>query len=128
MNLNEQQKKIVNTAPGKIAVIASAGSGKTSTTLCLIEKKYIDDGVSLEKMWISTFTNKAARDLKSKLKLKLGLSDIYLNKLWVGTFHSLGFRYLILGFSCALRKVAANELVTRRLSTPETGITRRKAG
>ena len=94
MQLNEQQKAIVKTPGGKVAVVAGAGSGKTSTTMELISKLHLVDGVPLEKMFISTFTNKAGRDLKAKLGRKLGISSEKLERLWVGTFHSLGFRYL----------------------------------
>lgn len=94
MKLNDQQHKIVNTPQGKIAVIAGAGAGKTTTTLELIEKQYLENGVSLDKMFISTFTNKAAKDIKEKLQKKLRLKDDFFKRIWLGTFHSLGYRYL----------------------------------
>lgn len=94
MNFNEQQKKIIQTEGGFVAVVAGAGAGKTTVTVGLIEKLYKQDKIPLSKFWISTFTNKAGRDLKSKLSQKLGVSRDDLDKLWIGTFHSLGFRYL----------------------------------
>ena len=94
MQLNEQQRAIVGTLGGRVAVVAGAGSGKTTTTIELIHKLHKEDGIPLSKMFISTFTNKAGRDLKSKLSQKLGVSRDELEKLWIGTFHSLGFRYL----------------------------------
>lgn len=94
MNLNEQQKAIVSTLGGRVAVVAGAGSGKTTTTMELISKLHLVNGIPLEKMFISTFTNKAGRDLKSKLKRKLNIDNDKIEKLWIGTFHSLGFRYL----------------------------------
>jgi len=94
MQLNGQQKAIVATLGGKVAVVAGAGSGKTTTTIELIRKLHIEDGVPLEKMFISTFTNKAGRDLKSKLSRQIGVGQDDLERLWIGTFHSLGFRYL----------------------------------
>lgn len=93
VNLNSQQLEIVNTSGGNIAVLAGAGSGKSTTTVELIVKLF-KDGVPLERMWITTFTNKAAKDLKHKLSKKLHLSSEEVAKLWIGTFHSLGFRYL----------------------------------
>ena len=42
MHLNKQQKSIVNTKGGKIAVVAGAGSGKTTTTIELISNLYIN--------------------------------------------------------------------------------------
>jgi len=94
MRLNEQQQAIVNTLGGRVAVVAGAGAGKTSTTIELIQKLYLKDGIPLEKFFVATFTNKAGRDLKVKLSKKLGVHSDALEKLWIGTFHSLGFRYL----------------------------------
>lgn len=94
MYLNEQQRTIVKEASGRVAVVAGAGSGKTTTNIQLIQKIYKEDNVPLEKMWITTFTNKAGRDLKSKLRRNLNLDKETVDKLWVGTFHSLGYRYL----------------------------------
>jgi len=94
VGLNEQQSAIVNHASGRVAVVAGAGSGKTTTNIELILKLHKKDGVPLERMFISTFTNKSGRDLKNKLSRKLNLDKESLDKLWVGTFHSLGYRYL----------------------------------
>ena len=94
MQFNEQQLKIINTPGGRIAVIAGAGSGKTTTTIKLIEKLHLKDGIALEKMFISTFTNKAGKDIKTRLQKRFNLDTEHINKLWVGTFHSLGHRYL----------------------------------
>ncbi|MDB4330168.1 ATP-dependent helicase [bacterium] len=94
MNLNEQQQKIVNTEGGRIAVVAGAGSGKSTTNIELIAKLHRNNNVPLERMFISTFTNKAGRDLKLKLSSKLGLDQKSLDRIWVGTFHSLGYKYL----------------------------------
>ena len=92
--LNEQQIKIINNSIGKVAVVAGAGAGKTTTNISLITKLHLRDKIPLERMWISTFTNKAGRDLKSKLSNKLNLNTEDLNRLWIGTFHSLGYKYL----------------------------------
>ena len=94
MNLNEQQRAIVATLGGRVAVVAGAGAGKTTTTMELISKLHLSNGVPLEKMFISTFTNKAGRDLKNKLRKKLAIDTEKMDKLWIGTFHSLGYRYL----------------------------------
>lgn len=94
MNLNEQQKNIVFNSMGKVAVVAGAGAGKSTTNIELIAKLYKENSVPLEKMFISTFTNKSGRDLKLKLSKKLNLDFKKLEKIWVGTFHSLGYRYL----------------------------------
>jgi DNA helicase-2/ATP-dependent DNA helicase PcrA len=95
MKLNNQQKSIIDKSSGKVAVVAGAGSGKSSTTVELIAKLHSVDGISLDRMFISTFTNKAGRDLKEKLQKKLKLDKDKIENLWIGTFHSLGYRYLV---------------------------------
>lgn len=94
MNLNDQQRDIVKMSKGFSTVMAGAGAGKSTTNIELITKLHLEDGIPLDRMFISTFTNKAGRDLKLKLSKRLGLDSSVLKKLWVGTFHSLGFRYL----------------------------------
>ena len=94
MNLNDQQNRIVNQSSGNVAVVAGAGSGKSTTNIELITKLNKKDGISLNRMFISTFTNKAGRDLKNKLQKRINFSPEELEKLWIGTFHSLGYRYL----------------------------------
>jgi len=94
MNLNDQQLNIVNNSTGKVAVVAGAGAGKSTTNIELIYKLHKKNNIPLERMFISTFTNKSGKDLKIKLSKKLNLDFKKLEKLWVGTFHSLGYRYL----------------------------------
>lgn len=94
MKFNDQQLKIINTDGGRICVIAGAGSGKTTTTVKLIEKLHLEDSIPLEKMFISTFTNKAGKDIKDRLRKRFKMDSERIEKLWVGTFHGLGHRYL----------------------------------
>ena len=48
MKFNKQQEKTINTIEGNIAVIATAGSGKTTVLTHRIKKSVIDDNYSLE--------------------------------------------------------------------------------
>ena len=94
MNYNQQQRQIINTLGGNIAVVAGAGSGKTATTIGLIEKLHLVDKIPLERMFVSTFTNKAGKEIKERIHRKFNLPYEEIEKLWIGTFHSLGFKYL----------------------------------
>ena len=94
MYLNTQQEAIVKTSKGKVSVIAGPGSGKTFTLIELIFKLHTVDRIPLENMFITTFTNKAGREIKERLRKRLGLAQDRINHLWIGTFHSLGYRYL----------------------------------
>ena len=84
-SLNSEQKKAVEYDDGPLMVIAGAGSGKTRVLTYkiayLIEKGYEPEGIlSL------TFTNKAANEMKSRIKDLIGPKA---DKLWMGTFHSI---------------------------------------
>ncbi len=90
MTLNDKQIEAVNHKEGPCLVLAGAGSGKTRV---LTERiiKLIDDGVSPYNILAITFTNKAAREMKSRVESKLGsIAD----SIFIGTFHSFGLRIL----------------------------------
>ena len=89
--LNKNQQQVVTTTQGPVLVLAGAGSGKTRSiifrALYLISVKKVRPW----QLLIVTFTNKAAKELKSRLSQYLNYS---LGNLWVGTFHSLCLRIL----------------------------------
>ena len=90
MLLNEKQLEAVNHKDGPCLVLAGAGSGKTRV---LTERiiKLLDEGVSPYNILAITFTNKAAKEMKTRIEAKLGtLSD----SVFIGTFHSFGLRIL----------------------------------
>ncbi len=90
MTLNDKQIEAVNHKNGPCLVLAGAGSGKTRV---LTERiiKLIDDGVSPYNILAITFTNKAAKEMRSRVENKLGsVSD----SIFIGTFHSFGLRVL----------------------------------
>ena len=90
MLLNDKQKEAVNHKDGPCLVLAGAGSGKTRV---LTERiiNLIDNGVSPYNILAITFTNKAAKEMRNRVELKLG--DIS-NSIFIGTFHSFGLRIL----------------------------------
>lgn len=89
--LNPQQYKVVTTTEGPVLVLAGAGSGKTRSviyrTAYLINKKKVNPW----NIFVVTFTNKAARELKDRLENTFGISA---RSLWIGTFHSVCTRIL----------------------------------
>ncbi len=90
MTLNDKQLEAVNHREGPCLVLAGAGSGKTRV---LTERiiKLIDDGISPYNILAITFTNKAAKEMRSRVENKLGsVSD----SIFIGTFHSFGLRIL----------------------------------
>lgn len=88
MRFNNEQTQAINHKEGACAVVAGAGSGK-STVLVNRIKKLVDDGVCENEIVAITFTDNSSKDLKTKLE-KLNLNDVI-----VGTFHSICRRILI---------------------------------
>lgn len=89
MNLNPKQKEAVEHKNGPLLIAAGAGSGKTRTLTQRL-MYLIDSGVKPENIIAITFTNKAANEMKSRVNILKS----HFNKLFVGTFHSLGARIL----------------------------------
>lgn len=84
-SLNPEQKKAVEYNDGPIMVIAGAGSGKTRVLTYKIAY-LIDIGYQPESILALTFTNKAANEMKERIKELIGNKS---DSLWMGTFHSI---------------------------------------
>jgi len=89
--LNEQQQEAVLYDGGPSLVVAGAGSGKTRVLTYKIAY-LIDRGVKPYHILALTFTNKAAREMKSRIGAVTG--DDVAAQLWMGTFHSIFYRIL----------------------------------
>lgn len=83
--LNEKQKEAVLAINGPISVLAGAGSGKTRVLTTRIYH-LIREGVLPENILAVTFTNKAAREMKERLRQRLEGEGMP----FVATFHGLG--------------------------------------
>lgn len=94
-NLNEEQKKAVETTNGALLVLAGAGTGKTRVLTTRIA--YILNR-GLAQPWqvlALTFTNKAANEMKNRLAaFALDGGGWYAGDIWCGTFHSMCLRIL----------------------------------
>jgi len=88
--LNAQQLAAVQASPGPNLVLAGAGAGKTRTLTYRVAW-LIEHGVAPDRILLLTFTNKAAREMMSRVADLLG-GDVQV--LWGGTFHSIGSRLL----------------------------------
>ncbi len=86
MILSNKQQEIVDYNKGSLAVIASAGSGKTRVLTERI-KKTLDGLTDGQKVLAITFSNKAAEELKERLEKDLGWEKVE-NSIYVGTTHS----------------------------------------
>ncbi|MEG2457330.1 MAG: 3'-5' exonuclease [Bacilli bacterium] len=90
IKLNDKQTLAVNHTEGPCLVLAGAGSGKTKV---LTERivKLINDGINPNNILAITFTNKAAKEMKKRITLRIG--DIS-SSIYIGTFHSFGLKVL----------------------------------
>ncbi len=88
--LNDEQRAVVFAGRGPILVIAGAGSGKTRTVTYRVAR-LIESGVPPARILLVTFTNRAAREMLSRVET-LFPSDV--RRIWGGTFHSLANRFL----------------------------------
>lgn len=91
-HLNDKQYEAVTlplTQHG--AIIAGAGSGKTSVLTHRIAYA-IQQGIEPESIMAVTFTNKASKEIKERIAQLVGQKNA--GKLKLGTFHSLGLRFL----------------------------------
>ncbi len=89
--LNERQREAVLAEKGPLLILAGAGSGKTKTLTTRIAYLVEERGFLPDSILAITFTNKAAKEMKKRLRLELGLDA---NKIWMGTFHSFALRIL----------------------------------
>lgn len=88
MKYNVEQLQVINHKEGSMAVIAGAGSGK-STVLVERVKQLIASGVDSDEIAVVTFTDNSSQDLKLKFKKKK------IEGITTGTFHSICKRILI---------------------------------
>ncbi len=88
--LNDEQRAVVNAGGGPLLVIAGAGSGKTRTLTYRVAR-LIELGIAPGRILLLTFTNRAAREMLSRVEALLKTDT---RKTWGGTFHSIGNRIL----------------------------------
>src|SRR6185503_6946364 len=88
--LNEEQRAVVMAGKGPLLVIAGAGSGKTRTVTYRVAR-LIEAGVAPARLLLVTFTNRAAREMLSRVET-LVAADV--RRVWGGTFHSIANRLL----------------------------------
>ena len=89
--LNDAQRQAVAAPESNLLVLAGAGSGKTRVLVHRIAWLMQAEGVSPFGILAVTFTNKAAREMRSRIE---ELLEQPAGNMWVGTFHGLAHRLL----------------------------------
>src|SRR2546430_13601152 len=99
MKLNPEQQRAID-ARGLVFVSAGAGTGKTMVLVERFARAVCDEGVDVESILVITYTEKAAGELRSRIRARLvdaGRPDLarQLDGAWVSTIH--GFCHRLLG-------------------------------
>ena len=89
--LNPQQQEAVLKTDGAILILAGAGSGKTMTLVYKVAYLILEKKISPDSILMVTFTNKAASEMKDRIKTLLNqeLQTANCELPFTGTFHSL---------------------------------------
>jgi DNA helicase-2/ATP-dependent DNA helicase PcrA len=90
-SLNPEQKQAVLHTDGPLLVLAGAGTGKTKVLVCRIANLFAQKKAFPGQILAVTFTNKAAREMKERIRQ---LTDLPVENMWIGTFHSIASRIL----------------------------------
>lgn len=88
--LNKEQQQAVQHTEGPLLILAGAGSGKTKVLTVRIAH-LLAQGVNPYEILAITFTNKAAKEMKSRVE---GLVGDVATRIWLSTFHSFCAKFL----------------------------------
>jgi DNA helicase-2/ATP-dependent DNA helicase PcrA len=90
-HLNPEQLQAATHFEGPLLVLAGAGSGKTRVLVNRIAWMIDEMGVDPASILALTFTNKAAGEMRDRVRTLLGKEPA---GMWIGTFHAIGGRIL----------------------------------
>ncbi len=90
--LNPEQREAVLTTEGPLLVLAGAGTGKTRVLTTRLAHILAARLAWPGQILAVTFTNKAAREMKERIRALIG--DMVEGMAWLGTFHAIGLKML----------------------------------
>ena len=92
-HLDEYQQMVVLDNSRSLLVNAQVGSGKTTTLIAKIIRLHCEQKIALDRMVVLTFTNKAAGEIKERLRKALPAIELE-DMPWFGTFHGVALQLL----------------------------------
>lgn len=95
-NANNNQREAIETTEGPLLIIAGPGTGKTFTLVKRAVYLIVEKKITPEEIIIATFTEKAAKEIITRISnelISLGI-NININEMYIGTFHSICLRIL----------------------------------
>lgn len=96
IDLNTEQRKAVENTEGPLLIIAGAGSGKTRVLVERTLNLLVNKRVAPEKILISTFTDRASKELIGRITKRLDdyNEKINIGNIYIGTLHSIFLRLI----------------------------------
>lgn len=93
---NDSQKQAIQSVSGPVLITAGPGTGKTYTLVQRVVYLIQEYGVLPEQILVATFTEKAAKELITRISNELASRNINVNirDMYIGTFHSLCLRII----------------------------------
>jgi DNA helicase-2/ATP-dependent DNA helicase PcrA len=106
--LNTQQSHAVTTPNKSALILSGAGTGKTSVLVKRLAH-LLSQNTQPENIMAVTFTNKAAGEIQLRLEAELSQP---LTGLWLGTFHSLCYRILIIHLKAKFKVITQSQQIS----------------
>ena len=96
LHIDSKKLEIVNHVDGLMLVIAGPGAGKTMAIVERVVHLIGTCGIAPESIFVSTFTEKAAKELLTRISRRLMEEGLKVspNEMYIGTMHSLFLRVL----------------------------------
>ena len=88
---NDNQKAAIKAVNGPVLITAGPGTGKTFTLVQRAVYMIQEKDIKPEQIMIATFTEKAAKELVTRITNELldRKIAVNLNEMYIGTFHSI---------------------------------------